>query len=98
MKVKWTRLALQDLISLHNYIEEENPSSARAMVQRIHESVAHLIKFPQMGKEGRVSGTRELVIVHSPYIVVYRFQKQEVQIISIIHSSMRWPDSFPEEG
>ncbi len=98
MKLRWTRLALQDLISLHETIADDNPRSASEMVLRIQEAADHLKKYPKMGKEGRVSGTRELVLVKTPYIVVYIVRKNEIQIVAVIHGSMRWPDSFPHEN
>lgn len=93
MKVRWTRQALQDLKHLHEFISEENPQAAGAMVSRIHEAATErLAKHPRMGKEGRVSGTRELVLVGTPYILVYLLQKNEIQIVAVLHSSRRWPD------
>ena len=94
MKPRWTRLALQDLRHMHEYIAEDNPSAANRMVTRIQEATQRLNKHPQMGRSGRVQGTRELVIAGSPYIVVYILGDSEVQIVAVIHSAMRWPDTF----
>ena len=98
MKLRWTRVALQDLCHLHEYIAEDNPLAASQMVKRIREATQHLRKHPQMGRPGRVQGTRELVIVGLPYIVVYILDDSEIQIVAVIHSAMRWPDTFlPED-
>ncbi|MCH8029275.1 MAG: type II toxin-antitoxin system RelE/ParE family toxin [Candidatus Dadabacteria bacterium] len=94
MKLKWTRLALQDLRHLHEYIADDNPSAASRMVTRIQEATERLKNHPQMGRPGRVQGTRELVIAGSPYVVVYILGDTEIQIVAIIHSAMRWPDTF----
>ncbi len=98
MKLRWTRLALQDLRHLHEYIAEDNPSAANRMVTRIQDATQRLKIHPQMGRPGRVQGTRELVIAGSPYIVVYILGDSEIQIVAVIHSAMRWPDTFPSEG
>jgi addiction module RelE/StbE family toxin len=97
MKVRWTRLALEDLRHLHEYIAEDNPSAASRMVSRIQDAAERLKKHPQMGRPGRVQGTRELVIAGSPYIVVYILGDSEIQIVAVIHSAMRWPDTFRSE-
>lgn len=93
MKLKWTRLALQDLRHLHEYIADD-ASAATRMVTRIQEAAERLKNHPQMGRPGRVQGTRELVIAGSPYVVVYILGDAEIQIAAIIHSAMRWPDTF----
>ncbi len=94
MKLKWTRLALQDLRHLHEYIADDNPSAASRMVTRMQEATERLKNHPQMGRPGRVQGTRELVIAGSPYVVVYILGDSEIQIVAIIHSAMRWSDTF----
>jgi toxin ParE1/3/4 len=48
MKLRWTRLALQDLRHLHAYIAEDNPSAAKRMVTRIQDATQRLRKHPQM--------------------------------------------------
>jgi addiction module RelE/StbE family toxin len=97
MKLRWTRIALQDLRHLHEYISEDNPLAASRMVTRIQDATQRLKKHPHMGRPGRVQGTREIVIVGSPYIVVYILGDSEIQIVAVIHSSMRWPDTFRSE-
>ena len=97
MKLKWTRLALQDLRHLHEYIADDNPSAASRMVTRMQEATERLKNHPQMGRSGRVQRTRELVIASSPYVVVYILGNSEIQIVAIIHSAMRWPDTFRSE-
>jgi len=94
MKLRWTRIALQDLRYLHEYIAEDNPLAASRMVARIQDATQRLKKHPQMGRPGRVQGTRELVIAGTPYIVVYLIQGDEIQIVAVIHSAMKWPDSL----
>ncbi len=93
MKVRWTRQSLKDLKCLHEYIAEENLEAAGEMVARIHEAATeHLTLHPRMGKEGRVSGTRELILAGTPYIIVYVLKGSEIQIVTVLHSSRRWPD------
>lgn len=98
MKLRWTRLALRDMRHLHEYIAEDNPAAASQMVSRIQETSQNLRKHPQMGKEGRCPGTRELVIAGTPYIMVYVIKGNEIQIVAVIHVSMRWPEILPGDS
>ena len=95
MNIVWSPEAIQDLISLRAYIAEESPAGARRIVARILHDVEHLLPDnPQMGRPGRVSGTRELVLPQTPYIVPYRVQRFTLQILRVFHGARRWPDSF----
>ena len=92
MTVRWTRTALRDLDSVHSYISEENATAALDVVETLLKGIAALIRNPQMGRLGRVAGSRELVI--APYVIAYRSRKSMIEILAIIHGSRRWPDYF----
>jgi toxin ParE1/3/4 len=96
MTLRWTRIALRDMQHLHDYIADDNPAAARRMVARIREAASRLRRSPQMGRRGRITDTRELVIAGTPYIVVYRVEGEQVQMVAVIHAAQRWPDSFPD--
>jgi addiction module RelE/StbE family toxin len=81
MKLRWTRVALQDLRHLYEYIAEDNPSASSSMANRIQEVAQRLKKHPQMGKPGRVKGARELVIVGSP--------ESDIDILVIVEPTTR---------
>lgn len=51
-----------------------------------------MINFPNMGRQGRVSGTRELV-VHPNYLLVYDVVGDRVRILRVLHAAMQWPPS-----
>src|SRR3989304_8736174 len=94
MKLRWIRIALQDLRQLHEYISEDKPLAASRMVTRIQDATQRLNKHPHMGRPGRVRGTRELVMAGSPYIVVYIFGDSEIQILAVIFSAVGWARTF----
>jgi len=94
MKLKWTRLSLQDMQNLYEYIADDNIRAAKKIISRIREAADKLKIYPHMGKAGRVSNTRELVIAATPYIIVYIIDGESIQIVSVIHGARRWPDSF----
>lgn len=91
MLVKWTRMALANLDEEAAYLAQQNPQAAADLVDRIEEAVRRLNDFPAMGRPGRVSGTRELVVPDTPYIVPYRVRGQTVHILRVFHTSRKWP-------
>lgn len=93
MNIVWSPEAIEDLLSLRAYIAEDNPAAARRAVLPVLESIEQLLPDnPQIGRAGRVPGTRELVIPRTPYIVPYRFQRTTIQILRVYHGARRWPD------
>jgi len=94
VEVRWTRKALANLDQEAEYIAQDNPEAAVRIVEQIRSSVQTLLDFPALGRPGRVSGTRELVITETPYIVPYRIREQTVEILRVLHSSRKWPLRF----
>lgn len=45
----------------------------------------------EMGRTGRVVGTRELVVPDTPYIIPYRVKRNRLEVIAIFHGRQRWP-------
>lgn len=94
MKVFWTRLATGDLDAAYDHIAQDNLSAASGILERIRESVKMLLRHPRLGRMGRVAGTRELVVVGTPFVVPYRVKGGRIEILAVIHSARRWPDSL----
>lgn len=94
MQVKWLRRALQNLDDEAAYIAQENPQAANTLVSQVIKSVNQLSSFPNLGRAGRVFGTRELVITDFPYIVPYRVKADTVEILRVFHTSRKWPRSL----
>lgn len=93
MKLIWSKRAIRRLAGIHDYIAKDSTEAAARVGQAL-ESARYLERFPLIGRPGRVDGTRELVIAGLPYIVPYRVIDDTVQILSVIHTSRRWPERF----
>lgn len=91
MQVKWLRNAAKNLNDATEYIADDNPKVAREFFIHTIESVDKLAQYPELGRAGRVPGTRELVIFGYPYIVPYRIKDGNVEILRIFHTSRMWP-------
>lgn len=95
MRLRWTRLAEQDLEEIAQYIGQDSaPAAARVVLELIDQAEALLPANPAIGRPGRVLGTRELVIGHLPYIVAYRVRERDVEILRVLHTSRVWPDAL----
>ncbi len=93
MRIRYTSNARDCLVEIRDYIARENPQAARRVVTHIRNQTLLLAEQPSAGKPGRCEGTRELVINPYPYIVAYRIEDEEVQILAVVHTSRQWP--FP---
>ncbi|KTC69004.1 Toxin RelE2 [Legionella birminghamensis] len=91
MKIKMTRLALNDLQTTKDYISQDKPDEAITVMQRIMEAIEHIATFPSIGRTGRVPRTKELVVSGTPLIVVYQVKDNTLFIVRIIHSARKWP-------
>lgn len=94
MKPVWGRRARRDFNELISYIAEESIQTAQLVADRIDKAVELLTQMPQAGRTGRVTGTRELVVQRTPYILVYRFRAGSVYILRVYRGARRWPVRF----
>ena len=91
MKVVWSRKAVQHLVVLREYIAKDSEQSAALVATRILDAIELLQTQPEMGRPGRVVGTRELVIPDTPYIIPYRIRNERLELIAVFHGRQRWP-------
>ena len=94
MKIKWVRLALDDLDAAGEFIARDNPKAAGGVLKRIWDAVQLLAEHPDAGRPGRVPGTRELVIADTTFIIPYRVVENTVQILRVLHGKRKWPRRF----
>ncbi len=94
MKVWWTEIASQDWSEIVDYIALDDVEAAISVGERIQAQVDMLADFPEMGRTGRTSGTRELVVPHTPYVVAYCLQDDVVCVLRVLHGALQWPEGF----
>jgi toxin ParE1/3/4 len=88
MIVEWLPRAVEQLLSIIDYVSEDSPAAAVALGQSIREKTATLARYPSRYRTGRVRGTREMVVMPN-YIVVYRVAGERVQILRVRHARQR---------
>jgi toxin ParE1/3/4 len=93
MLIRWTEPATSDLTHICDFLKEHASSGiARRVALSIFENIGTLADFPEMGRIGRKSGTRELIFAALPYVVVYRVPgKESLEVLRILHGAQDWP-------
>ena len=92
MSIIWSPRALAHLTALRAHISQDNPNAARRIAATLLDAVEHLAEHPNIGRPGRVAGTRELVVPGTRYVFPYRVRSDRLEIVAVFHSHQKWPD------
>ena len=90
MKLIWADSAIKDRLVIYEYIELDNSVAAGELDEMFNMTANRLIDNPQLGKPGRIIGTRELV-VHKNYLLVYEVLDEHVIVLAVVHARRQWP-------
>ena len=85
-RVVWSRRASQDLAAIADYIANDSPTYAGAVVKKVVGQTRILSKFPRSGRkvpEFDSEDIRELLVYS--YRVIYRIEDDEIVIAAVIH-------------
>ena len=93
MRLRYTRHAHDDLVSLFEYIAKDDAPAARKVSRQIRAAIDRLRQFPSYGRIGDVAGTRQFVVAGVPYIVVYEIEDETITILRIYHTAQDRPGS-----
>jgi len=77
-------------MAIVDYISDDNPNAAMALMDEIHGKVAELPAHPRRCRPGRVAGTRELV-VRPNHLVIYTENPVSVTVLRVLHAAQMWP-------
>lgn len=90
MKLVWTAPAIGDRRAIYDYVDAENPRAAAELDEQFERAANLLRTHPEMGRPGRIAGTREL-IVRRRYFLLYEISDNMVAILAVVHTSRLWP-------
>ncbi|MEX2271667.1 MAG: type II toxin-antitoxin system RelE/ParE family toxin [Vicinamibacterales bacterium] len=91
MTIVWSPRAIEHLAHLRSYIARDNPKAANRIASMLLHAVERLSELPNMGRPGRVAGTRELVVPRTPYVIPYRLRGDRLEVIAVVHGRQKWP-------
>ena len=83
-ELRWTRRALARLDDIAAYIAQNNPVRATRFVRELRVKL-NMLPEHELGRPGRVYGTREWVL-HKHDIAVYRVHGEVVQVLTVLHT------------
>ena len=90
-RLEWSSRADRDYFDAWAYIAQENVEAADAVAKRIRMAAESLIFDPLIGRRGQRPGTRELVVGHTLFTIVYRAHRTVIRIGRILHQARRYP-------
>jgi toxin ParE1/3/4 len=90
MGLFWTPEAIEDRDNIYDHIEADSPAAALDLDELFEEKASLLVEHPDLGRLGRITGTRELV-VHRNYILIYDVIGDLVRVLNVVHAARQWP-------
>ena len=96
MRVLWLDQAEDDRGEIFRYLIGYDIAAALRTYEAIREQAARLGDYPNLGRPGRILGTRELPIGRTPYLVVYTVDRRidAVIILRVVHGARLWPSDL----
>jgi plasmid stabilization system protein ParE len=94
MEVEWLEEALIDFKEIGRFMAKDDPHAAYRVLAKIEAFVHSLGHHPLLGRPGRVSRTRELIVPGLPFILPYYLKGHKVRILAVMHTSRKWQDEF----
>jgi addiction module RelE/StbE family toxin len=88
MRIEWSSTANKDVLSIIEFISEDDPVSALSLIKEIENGLEAIAEFPEMGRivpEFMIPSIREL-IVKEHYRVIYEIRAEVILVSSIRHS------------
>ncbi len=97
MSVAWSETAAAQLQAVRDYLAKSSPGYAQALAERIVTRTENLTAQPRLGAEVPEYGDEAIrEVFEHPYRILYRLSGEDVQVISIVHSSRRLPRTPPD--
>ena len=90
MRLVWAPIALHHLAEARDFVAQDNPDAAEALVVRLAACAETLAQFPGAGR-ATGNGRRILSVPRTPFRLVYRPLADRILIIAVWHGAREWP-------
>lgn len=89
VRINWTKLAVNDLFNIYEYISKDSKRYAKMQVVRIKFATKILIKLPEVGKVvAEVSQKDIREIIEGRYRIIYKvISESQIDILTVHHSA-----------
>ena len=91
MKIRYTATALLEIDEISQYIAKRSPAAAKAIVERVEQTVNLLADFPEMAQRTNEEGVRRMPVGSYPFLVFYAIENDEIVILHVRHGAHRYP-------
>lgn len=88
-RIIWSPSSLGDLRRIDTYLSNVDPAAAVRILSAIRTKARQLAKFPESGPGMKVE-QRSLGVRGTPYVIVYRFESDRVEVIGVRHTRENW--------
>ena len=92
--IVWSPRAIEHLGHLRSFIARDNPKAANEIATTLLDAVERLAELPNLGRPGRVAGTRELMMPGTRYVIPYRLRGNRLEVIAVFHGRQKWPKNL----
>jgi toxin ParE1/3/4 len=91
MKLRFTPRAIDNIVSIAEYIGVRNPAAAQRVRAAIYESLQNLVLFPYAGRLQQTEGVRKIVTRKYAYLIYYTIDAaaEEIVILNVKHSAQK---------
>ena len=89
MNVRYSRRALSQLASLHEYLLARNPAAADKVTAYVRSTILRLKEMPLLGKMTDETDVHVIIEPEYLYRVFYSINGQNVLVIRILHTRQR---------
>ena len=89
MNIRYSRRALSQLASVHEYLQARNSATASNVTASIRSTIVRLKEMPLLGKPTDEVDVHVIIEPEFLYRVFYSIRGQEVFVIRILHGRQR---------
>lgn len=91
MRLNYAESAKADIRQIVRFGIEHHMPDPVAFARALRTRFEHFARIKHPGRCGRLAGTREWVVIGTPYIAVFRWRDGEIDVLRVLHGAQRWP-------
>lgn len=94
MPIFWHVGTREDFQAIRQFYHDHPPEAVTALIKAVFEAARRLEAHPQLGRAGRVAGTRELPVPGTKFLLAYQVTETRIIVLCVYHSSRQWPAAW----
>lgn len=86
-RLSWRRRALDDLRAVHEWLQNTQRGDSKKTIGRIRATALSTTRLGDIGRPSIEAGLRELSVRNAPYVIVYRIDDTNIDIVAVYHTA-----------